>query len=136
MQLRKNVHGGQTKVPNIEHNYGGVYVRFNIQPFSETDPVTGETYSGWVYDEWYMTDIEYQLIRQGTMPYGGEWDDALRSIERGALYDHADVRIMRLSTYVTDETLKQAWITYKAGVHDTVNQPSYPASVTYPIPPE
>lgn len=136
MQLRHNVHGGQIKVPTIEHNYGGVYVRFNVQPFSETDPVTGETFSGWVYDEWFMTEMEYQLIQQGIMPYGGEWDDALRSIERAYLYRTADDMLMKYSSDVIDVSMKSAWTSWKHAVRQTQEAPGYPLEVTYPAPPE
>lgn len=133
MQLREQIHGGQVTVPDIEHNYGDVYVRFNIQPYEET--IDEQTYKGWVYDEWFMSEYEYQMIQQGQMPYGGVWDDALRSIERGALYDEADRYISKYATDVPDESKRMAWVNYKASVRSTPSQETYPQVVTYPIRP-
>ena len=136
MELRNNVHGSQVKVPDIEHNYGSVYLRFNVQPYTETDPETGETFTGWVYDEWFMTEYEYQLVQQGTLPYGGTWDDALRSVEREYLYEGADRMCMKYMTYAKDDTKLAQWTAYKTNVHATILQETYPSKVTYPNTPE
>ena len=121
-------------MPDTEHNFGSVYVRFNIQPYEET--TDEQTYKGWVYDEWFMTEYEYQMVQQGQMPYGGAWDDALRSVERASLYRTADDMIAKYSTDVPDESKKQLWIQYKHAVRDTQTSPSYPTEVTYPMRPE
>lgn len=130
MQLRTDIHGGQVTVPDIEHNYGNVYVRFNIQPYEEQDE-QGQITKGWTYDEWFMSEYEYQAIQQGNMPYGGVWDDALRSIERGALYDEADRYISKYTTDVPDESKRMAWVSYKASVRSTPSQENYPLIVEY-----
>jgi len=135
MQLRTYVHGSQATVPTVEHNYGNVYVRFNIEPTSDTDP-DGQTVTGWVYDEWFMTEAEYQQVQQGIMPHGGHWDDALRSVERAYLYRTADDMLMKYSSDVIDVNMKSAWTSWKHSVRLTQEAPGYPLEVTYPAKPE
>lgn len=89
MELRTNVHGGQVKVPDLEFNYGDVYIRFNIQPYSETDE-QGQTRTGWVYDEWFMSYNEYQQVQQGMMPSTGYWDAQTHKVFREYQHTRAD----------------------------------------------
>ena len=81
-----------------------------------------------------MSENEFVDVQIGR--FAGDWSDVLRGIQREYLYDHADKMVSKYSTDVADDTKKQAWITYKAGVRATQNAQGYPQTVTYPIMPE
>ena len=126
-------------MPDIEFNYGNVYVRFNIQRIVVPDPTPedeGHTREEWQYDEYFMTDYEYQMIQQGSIPSGATWSDPLRSIERERLYEIGDRMLAKYRSYAPDDTKAQMWSDWKGQVHATVNQPNYPTEVTYPEVPE
>ena len=80
-------------MPDIEFNYGNVYVRFNVQRIVVPDPTPEDeehTREEWQYDEWFMTSPEYQLVQQGIMPYNGQWDAALHKVFREYQHKRAD----------------------------------------------
>ena len=82
-----------------------------------------------------MTVAEYDSVKVGRL-IGMEWTDVLRGIERSGLYDYADMMIQKYSTDAADETMKQKWIQFKAGVRATQKQKTYPQTVSYPEMPE
>ena len=82
-----------------------------------------------------VPEHDYENIRQGNLCGTDEWTDPLRAIERSAMYDLADMNISKYSTDELDEDKKQAWIDFKAEVRLTTTSSTYPASVTYPLPP-
>lgn len=131
MKFRKDIHGTQTRVPEIEANHGNVYIRSNIR--RETyEGDDGVTYNGWIYDEWFMSESDYVLIQMGSMPEGGIWDCTLRSVERSMLYRKADDMIAKYSTDVPNEAMRTNWIEYKHQVRMTQEAPGYPRTVEYP----
>ena len=94
----------------------------------------GRTYR--TYDQYRLGPGEYELVASGIVPGGIAWDDVLRSIERGALYDEADRMIPKYGTDVPDTAKRDAWIAYKAAVRATQLAEQYPLVVTYPVRPE
>ena len=117
-----------------EHNCNHVYLRYNItqETIREED---GTERTGYVWDEWVLTTNEFSMIRQGILPYNAAWDEVLRGVERGYLYDNADKFCMKYSTYAKDDTKLAQWTQYKADVHNTVSQAGYPKEVVYPTKP-
>ena len=134
MELRNNVHSTARTVRTEEHNYGHVYVRFNITQQEVT--IDGRTLNEWVYDEYFMTEYEYQQIQQGHVPMGLPWTEPLRSIEREFLYEIGDRMLAKYRSYAPDEVKAQSWSDWKGLVHQTVEQAEYPTKVTYPEQPE
>ena len=121
--------------PEVERNAQHVYVRWNHHTVQA--PPMGEEEQPrtvWEHDEIYMTDNEYSQVQTGL--WNGEWNDALRSIERAALYDRADRMISKYGTDVPDDAKRTAWIGYKHAVRETQDAPGYPQTVTYPDEPE
>lgn len=134
MELRTQVHSTARTIKQQEHNYGHVYVRFNITQQEVT--IDGRTYNEFVYDEYFMTEYEYQQIQQGHVPMGLPWTEPLRSIEREALYEIGDRMLAKYRSYAPDEVKAQAWSDWKGQVHASVNQQDYPLKVVYPEEPE
>ena len=130
MELRHNVHSSARTVRQQEFNYGHVYVRFNITQQEVT--IDGRTYNEYVYDEYFMTEYEYQQIQQGHVPMGLPWTEPLRSIERECLYETADKMLMKYTSYAPDPDKVQALNSYKAQIHASTEQTEYPQKVTYP----
>lgn len=135
MIINENVRGTQESRPlAVEQNGQTVYIRNNVERKSEKDEM-GETVQFWEYDEIIMTLSEYDSVRAGRL-IGMDWTDALRAVERSALYDHADTQISKYSTDASDAAMRQAWVDYKAGVRATQSAKGYPQSVSYPAMPE
>ena len=134
MELRTNVHSTARTVRTEEHNYGHVYVRFNITQTEVT--IDGRTYNEFVYDEYFMTEYEYQQIQQGHVPMGLPWTEPLRSIEREFLYVECEKYISKYSQDAIDETKRDQWIETKRQIRASVSQQDYPAKVIYPAFPE
>ena len=130
MELRTNVHSTARTVRTEEHNYGHVYVRFNITQQEVT--IDGRTYNEYVYDEYFMTEYEYQQIQQGHVPMGLPWTEPLRSIEREFLYSEVDKLLMKFTSYAPDAEKVAIISQYKSAIHQTVQQENYPTKVTYP----
>jgi hypothetical protein len=84
------------------------------------------------YTQYRFEKGEYELAQVGILPDGAHWDDVLRSIERGALYDEADKYISKYTTDVPDADARQAWVDYKHAVRQTQTAQGYPAVVIYP----
>ena len=97
MEFRSRVHGSMATVPDIEFNYGSVYIRFNVTRVQETfrfpddnDNIIEQTIEVWEYDEWFMSDYEYKQVQQGYMPYNGRWDEQTHKIFREYQHERAD----------------------------------------------
>ena len=133
MEFRENVRSA-VKQSAEERNAQHVYVRCNYRRVTVPD-ADGTERIEWQYDEYYMTDNEYENIRAGRLFGIDEWSDALRGVERSYLYDHADKYIMKARTDAPNPELEAALISYKAAIRATVNQPTYPQTVVYPEPP-
>ena len=88
------------------------------------------------YTQYRFERGEYELVQVGILPNGAHWDDVLRGIERGALYDEADKMVSKYSTDVPDEAKRGAWVAYKHDVRATQSAEGYPAIVQYPTRPE
>ena len=88
------------------------------------------------YTQYRFERGEYELVQVGVLPNGAHWDDVLRGIERGALYDEADKMVSKYSTDVPDEAKRGAWVAYKHDVRATQESADYPAAVSYPARPE
>ena len=133
MEYRENVTSG-VRQAEIEHNGTHVYVRWDF--VKSVVPATAEEpeHTIWTYKEYYMHETEYYAVCNGS--FEGRWDDALRSVEREHLYDRADKMIMKYSTDVPDEAMRQKWVQYKAGVRGTQTAAGYPQTVAYPEMPE
>lgn len=115
---------------------------YNIREETREDS-DGETYIMYVYDSLILSKDEYNSISSGTFP--GEYNEEFRRMERAALLDEADRMKAKAEDYVSygtkDEkaiykTYLAEIVAYKMAIRDTVNQESFPASVTYPEPPE
>lgn len=130
MQFKKNVKSN-FRQPDVEHNSGYVYVRFNFVKSTET--FDDKSIEVWTYDEYFMTENEYNDIQVGRFT---EWSDALCSVRRAYLYRIADDHIAKYTTDVLDEAKRKLWVDYKAAVRATQDQPGYPMDVTYPDFPE
>ena len=130
MQFRKDVRSN-FRQPGVEHNSGSVYVRCNFVKSTEsTDDRTSDI---WTYDEYFMSEDEYNDVQVGRF---SEWTDTLCSVRRAYLYRIADDHIAKYTTDVPDETKRNLWVNYKAAVRATQDQPGYPMDVTYPDFPE
>jgi hypothetical protein len=92
--------------------------------------------TSYLYTQYRFDTGEIELVMVGILPDGAEWDETLRSIERSALYDEADIKISKYSTDAADSRMRDRWIAYKAAVRATPSQRTYPASVEYPETPE
>ena len=108
--------------------------RTNVRKETEITDEREETV--YISDAYFFDGWEYDFVRNGILPSEAEWDDVLRSIERSALYDNADLYITKYTTDVADSDKAKAWIDYKGKVRATVNQSAYPATVEYPETPE
>lgn len=108
--------------------------RTNIR--KETEIIDEREETVYISDAYFFDGWEYDFVRNGILPSEAEWDDVLRSIERSALYDNADLYITKYTTDVADSDKAKAWIDYKGEVRATVNQEHYPTEVTYPDLPE
>lgn len=108
--------------------------RTNIR--KETETVDEREEIVYISDAYFFDGWEYDFVRNGILPSEAEWDDVLRSIERSALYDNADLYITKYTTDVADAEKAKEWIDYKGKVRATVNQENYPTEVTYPDLPE
>lgn len=133
MQFRKDVHAS-VRQPEFEMNSNHIYIRANYRksviPATDDEPEQ----SIWTYDEYYMPENEYYAVCIGA--FRGPWDDILRGAEREYHYNYADKMIMKYTTDVPDETLRQAWVDYKHAVRATQDAQGYPQTVTYPDLPE
>ena len=118
-----------TKLPEIEHNGGMVYFRFDFTTIEREDKKIS-----WQFNQYVMTEDEFNDVRVGR--YVGEWTDGLRAIQRGYLYSEAEIYIAKYRDDVADPDKLAQWIAYKAEVRATVEQPNYPAVVEYPAEPE
>lgn len=108
--------------------------RTNIR--KETEIIDEREETVYISDAYFFDGWEYDFVRNGILPSEAQWDDVLRSIERSALYDNADLYITKYTTDVADTEKAKSWIDYKGKVRATVNQENYPTEVTYPNPPE
>jgi hypothetical protein len=108
--------------------------RTNVR--KETEIIDEREETVYISDAYFFDGWEYDFVRNGILPSEAEWDDVLRSIERSALYDNADLYITKYTTDVADADKAKAWIDYKGEVRATVNQDNYPTEVTYPDLPE
>jgi len=133
MEYREIVTSG-IKQPAFEHNGQHIYIRWDytssVVPATDTEP----EHTLWKYKEYFMPESEYYAICASVYP--GPWDETLREIEREHLYDHADKMVMKYSTDVPDDTMRQKWVQYKAGVRATQTATGYPQTVAYPEMPE
>lgn len=122
-------------IPPVAHfNHSSYYYPYDITTETVTDDEGNESVV-YKYMLLIVPEADYENIRQGNLCGTTEWTDALRSIERSAFYDLADMYISKYSTDEADEEKKQAWIDFKAEVRLTTTASDYPASVTYPAPP-
>lgn len=99
---------------------------------SECDP-----YTLYEYTEITMTPAEYSAVINGR--YTGEYTESFRRKEREVLLTKADQMKEKANDYITANIDKTKWqqylkdvVEYKIAVRDTVNQPNFPASVSYP----
>lgn len=127
----KSMPTSSTNPPMAHFNHTNFYYPYNIT----STPATEETPLTFHYDLLIVPESDYENIRQGNLCGASEWTDALRSIERSALYDLADMYISKYSTDEIDEDKKQAWIDFKAEVRLTTSSSEYPLEVIYPEPP-
>ena len=124
-----------TRPVSPEWNANHVYIRYDIT--TRQIEIEGEAVTEYVYKEIMMSINEYHNLQAGTLPISvPEWDDQLRAIERGALYDEADKMISKYSTDVPDSDKRTAWVQYKHLVRATQEAQGYPQTVTYPERPE
>lgn len=91
----------------------------------------------WVATQYRFEAGEYALVRAGILPDGAEWDAELRRIERSAIYDDADVSIAKAQDYIAAgatgwQDYLDAMRAYKMEVRESVEQPGFPETVTYP----
>lgn len=122
-------------IPPMAHfNCSNYYYPYNITTETVTDAEGNESIL-YRYMLLIVPEHDYENIRQGNLCGTDEWTDPLRAIERSAMYDLADLNISKYSTDELDEKKKQAWIDFKAEVRLTTTSSTYPASVTYPLPP-
>ena len=123
------------KQPAEERNAQHVYIRCNYRKATVPEEDGGERIE-WRYDEYYMTDNEYENIRAGRLFGIDGWSDALRAVERSARYRIADDMIAKYTSDVPDDAKRDMWVQYKHAVRETQNAPGYPQQVTYPEEPE
>ena len=117
------------KLPEIEHNSGMVYFRFDFTTIEREDKKIS-----WQFNQYVMTEDEFNDVRVGR--YVGEWTDGLRAIQRGYLYDIADNYLARYNSDVEEPDKKAEWIQFKKEVRATPEQKEYPTTVVYPSFPE
>lgn len=107
-----------------------------IHACSETDPVTGEAWSGWEYSSVHFAPGEYEDMLGGSIRDGAQWTDQLRAIQRNRLLRRATDMIVRHQTYDPDTDKLAEWTAYARGVLATTQQPGYPQEVGYPTAPD
>lgn len=134
MEFREDIRS-MIRQPAEERNAQHVYVRCNYRRVTVPD-ADGTERIEWQYDEYYMTDNEYENIRAGRLFGIDGWSDALRGVERSARYRIADDMIAKYSSDVPDDAKKALWVQYKHAVRETQNAQGYPQQVTYPEEPE
>ena len=116
------------KLSETEHNSNLVYFRFNYEKIVKDEKEI------WQFDQYVMSEDEYNDVRVGR--FSGPWTDALRSIQRGYLYEIADKMVSKYSTDAEDKEKYNAWVQYKHLVRSTQEQENYPTKVVYPDTPE
>lgn len=135
MQTRRS-HAGERPVKLLTGPTLTLY-RYNIaEETSESEDGTIKTSFG--YDEIAFEPGEYETVRSGVVPDGGEWTDELRRIERSALLDDADRLIAEAQDNIAVSS-GDAWTTYlqalrqyKMDVRATKDGTTFPQTVEYP----
>lgn len=105
-------------------------VRVNEQMHADDDSKIIYT-----YDLYRFKNGEHDLVRNGILPQGAEWDDVLRTIEREPIIAHATEMVDRYEDD-GDTVNAQLWRAYRKSVRDTALQPNYPQKVEWPVRPD
>lgn len=124
------------KLPSIVDGPTMTLVNRDIHQ-EEHEMEDGTKVTEWVATQYRFEAGEYALVRAGILPDGAEWDAELRRIERSAIYDEADVSIAKAQDYIASgatgwQDYIDAMRAYKMEVRESVEQPGFPSSVTYP----
>lgn len=117
--------------------------RRDIETSTVTDEETEQERTIYTYRELRFASGEYDLVRAGMLPPGiDKWTEDLRRIQRSAILDEADKLINEANDNISCSSVQKtvdAWEdyrtamrTYKMEVRETVNQETFPGSVTYP----
>ncbi|MBR2697722.1 MAG: hypothetical protein IKE76_03950 [Clostridia bacterium] len=84
-------------LPSAQESTATAYiVRTGIVPFSETDE-QGNVSQGYEWTELRLEPGEYQLVREGKLPAGAEWDNRLRRIRLLAQLEATDYVAAKLA---------------------------------------
>ena len=84
-------------LPSAQESTATAYiVRTGIVPFSETDE-QGNVSQGYEWTELRLEPGEYQLVREGKVPAGAEWDNRLRRIRLLAQLEATDYVAAKLA---------------------------------------
>lgn len=84
-------------LPSAQESTATAYiVRTGIVPFSETDE-QGNVSQGYEWTELRLEPGEYQLVREGKLPAGAEWDNRLCRIRLLAQLEATDYVAAKLA---------------------------------------
>ena len=90
-------------LPSAQESTATAYiVRTGILPFSETDE-QGNVSQGYEWTELRLEPGEYQLVREGKLPAGAEWDSRLCRIRLLAQLEATDYVAAKLAEAEGDE---------------------------------